>query len=67
MLRYTRFKYEVHVQKFPKIGHSGIILFMCVGEEDKHKYLQYEVSITVYVDRGSKSKFKNYKSESVNI
>ena len=33
--------------KFQQKGYSGIIPFVCVGKEEIHKYMQYEVSMTV--------------------
>ena len=57
-----------------KIGYSGIIPFMYVGEEEIHKYMQYKVSMTVYMGRISNQRkvpkwlpFGNYTSESQNI
>ena len=37
---------RVYSHKFQKIGHIGIIRFVCVGK-DIQKYMQYEVSLTV--------------------
>ena len=47
-----------------------VALFLFVGKEEMHKYMQYEVSMTVYVGRIAIQRkvpkwlpFKNYKSE----
>ena len=57
-----------------KKGYSGIIPFMYKGKEEIHKYIQYEVSMTVCMGRIANQRkvpkwllFKNYKSESLNI
>ena len=46
---------------------------MYEGKEGIHKYMQYEVSMTLYMDRIANQKkvpkwlpFKNYKSKSLN-
>ena len=36
---------------FRKEGYSGIISFVYEGKEDIHKYMQYEVSMTVCMGR----------------
>ena len=40
---------SVNDHKFQKIGHSDLILSVHVGKEETHKYMQYEVSITIYI------------------
>ena len=59
---------------FRKRGYSGIIPFVYEGKEEIHKYMQYEVSVTVCMGRTTIQRkvpkwlpFKNYKSESLNI
>ena len=59
---------------FIKKGYSGTIPFVYEGKEEIHKYMQYEVSMTVCVGRIANQikvpkwlPFKNYKSESLNI
>ena len=56
------------------MGYSAIISFVCEGKEDIHKYMQYEVSTTVYVGKIANQRkipkwlpFKKYRSESLNI
>ena len=44
-------KYRVYAHKFQKIGHSGIISFVYLGKEKMHNYIQYKVSMTVYMGR----------------
>ena len=63
----------VHAHKFQKIGHSGIILFVYISKKDILQYMQYEVSVTLYMGRIANQikvpkwlPFKN-KSESLNI
>ena len=63
-----------HAHKFQKICYSGIIPFVYVGLEEICKYMQYEVSIILFVGRiANKRKvpkwlsFKNSNSESLNI
>ena len=58
------------MNKLQEIGHSGIVPFAYVGKEDIHKYMQYEVSMTVYVGRAANQRkvpkllyLKNCKSE----
>ena len=65
---------RVYAHKFQKIGYSGIIPFVYVGKEEIHKYMQYEVSIDVYMGRIKNQRkvpkwlpLENYKSESLNI
>ena len=41
---------------FRKKGYSGIIPFVYEGKEEIHKYMQYEVSVTVCMGRTTKSK-----------
>ena len=36
-----------NAHKFMKISYSGIISFVYAGKEEIHKYMQYEVSMTV--------------------
>ena len=36
---------------FRKKGYSGIIPFVYEDKEEIHKYVQYEVSVTVYMGR----------------
>ena len=58
-----------------KIGYSGIIPFVHVGKEEIHKYIQYEVSMTVCIGRIANERKvpkwlpfkKNFKSELLNI
>ena len=59
---------------FRKKGYSSIIPFVFEGKEEIHKYMQYEVSMTVSMGRATNQRkvakwlpFKNYKSESPNI
>ena len=59
---------------FIKKGYSGIIPLVYEGKEEIHKYMQYEVSMTVCMGRKANQRkvpkwlqFKNYKSESLNI
>ena len=59
---------------FRKKGYSSIIPFMYEGKEELHKYMQYEVFMTVNMGRATNQRkvakwlpFKNYKSESLNI
>ena len=56
------------------MGYSGIIPFVYVGKDEMRQYMQYEVSMTVYVGRITNQRkvpkwlpFKNCKSESLNI
>ena len=62
--------------KFRRKGYIGIITFVYIGKEEihKHKYMQYEVSMTAYVGRIANQRkipkwlpFENYKLESLNI
>ena len=47
---------------------SGIIPFVHEGKEEIHKYMQYEVRLSVNPRKVPKwLPFKNYKSESLNI
>ena len=53
---------------------SGIIPFGYEGKGEIHKYMQYEVSMTVCMGRATNQRkvakwlpFKNYKSELLNI
>ena len=48
-LRVSAFQENCH--KFEKIGYSGIIPFVYEGKEVIHKYMQYEVSMTVCMAR----------------
>ena len=59
---------------FRKKGYSGIIPFVYEGKEEIHKYMQYEVSMTVCMGMTTHQRkapkwlpFKNYKLESLNI
>ena len=59
---------------FRKKGYSSIIPFVYEGKDKIHKYMQYEVSMTVCMGRATIQRkvpkwlpFKNYKSESLNI
>ena len=59
---------------FRKKGYSSIIPFVYEGEEEMHKYMQCEVSMTVCMGRATNQSkvakwlpFKNCKSESLNI
>ena len=59
---------------FRKKGYSGIIPFVYEGKREIHKYIPYEVSMTVSMCRTTNQRkipkwlpFKNYKSESLNI
>ena len=59
---------------FRKKGYSTIIPFMYEDKEAIHKYIQYEVSMTVCMGRTTNQRkaakwlpFKSYKSESLNI
>ena len=38
------------VMNFRKIGYSGLIPLVYEGKEEIHKYMQYETSLTLYVD-----------------
>ena len=65
---------ELYAHKFQKISHRGINLFVYVGKENIHKYMQYEVSVTVCMGRIANQRkvpkwllFRNYKSELLNI
>ena len=56
------------------MGYSGIIPFVHIGKKEMHKYVQFEVSITVYVGRiANQTKvpkwlpLKNFTSESLII
>ena len=56
------------------MNYSGIIPLVYVGTEEINKYMQYEVSFTIYKGRRANQRkilkwlpFKNYKSESLNI
>ena len=56
------------------MGYSGIIPLLYEGKEQIHKYMQYEVSMTVCMGSiANQSKepkwlpFKNYKVEPLNI
>ena len=40
---------KLNAHKFQKIGDNGNILFVHVGKDEIHKYMQYEVSKTVCV------------------
>ena len=55
-------------------GCSGIIPFVCEGKEEIHKYVQYEVFMSVCIGRTTNQRkvpkwlpFKKYTSESLNI
>ena len=68
------YEFQESGHEFQKIGHSGIISFVYAGKEEIHKYMQYEVSVTVCMGRIANQRkipkwlpFKNYKSESQNI
>ena len=59
---------------FRKKGYSGIISSVCEGKQEIHKYMQYEVSMTVCMSGTTNQRkvpkwlpFKNYKSKSLNI
>ena len=45
-----RSKEYTYAYKFQKIGYSSIN-FVCVDKEEILKYMQYEVSMTVYMGR----------------
>ena len=60
--------------RFQKIGYSGIIPSVYVGNEEIKKYMQYKVSMTVCMGRITNQRkvpkwlpFKNCKSEFLNI
>ena len=40
-----------NAHKFEKIGYSGIIPLLYVGEEEMLKYMRQEVSMTAYMGR----------------
>ena len=40
-----------NAHKIKKIGYSCIIPFVYEGKEELHKYMQYEVSMTVFMGR----------------
>ena len=44
-------KFLENAHKFEKTGYSPIISFMHAGKEVIDKYMQYEVSMTVYIGR----------------
>ena len=83
MSKYMKFKWLREVKrngflenahKFQKKCCSDIIPFVYEGKEEIHKYVQYEVSMTVCMSRTTNQRkvpkwlsFKNYKSESLNI
>ena len=59
---------------FRKKGCSGIIPFVYEGKEEIHKYIKYEVSTIVCMDRTTNQTkvpkwlpFKNCWSESLNV
>ena len=59
---------------FREKGYSSIIPFVYEVKDKIHKYMQYEVSMTVCMGRATNQRnvvkwllFKNYKSESLNI
>ena len=59
---------------FIKKDYSSIIPFEYEAKEEMHKYMQYEVFMTVCMGRIVNQRkvpkwlsFKNYKSESLNI
>ena len=61
------------LKKFRK-GYSSIIPFVYEDNGKIHKYMQYEVSMTVCMGRARNQRkvakwlpFKNYKSESLNV
>ena len=41
------------MNKFQEIGQSGFVPFAYVGTDEKHKYMQYEASMTVYIGRAT--------------
>ena len=45
------YEFQQNGHKFQKIGYSGNIPFMHEGKEGIHKYMQYEVSMTVCMGR----------------
>ena len=76
MSQHTRFKWvrEVEYMHFKKKGYNGIIPFVYEGKEEIHKYMQYQVSMTVCIGRIVNQRkvpkwlpFKNYMSESLNF
>ena len=55
-----------------RYGYIDIIPFVYIGKEEIYKYMQYEVSMTVYMGRVANQRkvpkwlpFKNYTSESL--
>ena len=59
---------------FMKKVTVALFLFVYEGKKEIHKYMQYEVSMTVCMGRIANQRkapkwlpFKNYKSESLNI
>ena len=40
-----------NAHKFQKLGYSCIIVFVCKSNEEMHKYMQYEISMTAYMGR----------------
>ena len=68
------YEFQENVHKFQEKCYSGIIPFVCEGKEEIHKYMQYEVSVTVCMGMIANQRkvpkwlpFKNYKSESLNV
>ena len=60
--------------KFQKKGYSSIIPFVYEDKEEIHRYMQYEVSMTVCMDSIANQRkvpkwlpFQKYKSASLNI
>ena len=56
------------------MGYSGIIPFVYIGKEEMHKYMQYKVSMIVYMGRLANQRkvskwlpFKTFKSKSLNM
>ena len=66
--------FSENAHKFQKIGYSCIIPFVYQGKEEIHKYMQYEVSMTICMGRTTNQskvpkwlQLKNYNLESLNI
>ena len=47
--------FEGNAHKFYRKDYSGIISFVFEGKEGIHKYIQYEVSMTVHMGRIARS------------
>ena len=68
------YEFLKNAHKFQKISYSGIISVVYVGKEEILKYMQYEVYMAAKMGRIANQRkipkwlrFKNYKSESLNI